>query len=253
MPPSLPPAAIILAAGKGTRLQAPPDQNKVVFPINGRPMIDYSVTTLEKHVINPIVVVVGHAAQSVKSVLGDRVAYVTQEKLNGTASAVQCALPLIPDTCESVLVMYGDDSAFYTPQLLNHLCDVHTAHQNAVTLITITKSDPTGLGRIIRNQNGDMIAIVEEKVATPKQKEINEINTGLYCFNVSFLKSALHQVKENPISHEYYLTDVVSIAKDTNQPVEALLWPDGSIWHGVNTKDQLKAAETRMISLHKVQ
>jgi UDP-N-acetylglucosamine diphosphorylase/glucosamine-1-phosphate N-acetyltransferase len=248
-----PPAAIILAAGKGTRLNAPENQNKVVFPINGRPMIDYSVATLEQLHIQPIVAVVGHAADSVKAVLKERVIYVTQEMLNGTASAVKCALPKIPENNPTVLVMYGDDSAFYSPELLSHLVAAHQAHQNAITLVTIQKSDPTGLGRIIRNEQGDIMGIVEEKVATTKQKEIREINTGLYCFNTSFLKASIEAIDENPISHEYYLTDLVAVAVAGHKSVEALLWPDESIWHGVNTKEQLAVAETKMTFLHKVQ
>jgi bifunctional UDP-N-acetylglucosamine pyrophosphorylase/glucosamine-1-phosphate N-acetyltransferase len=148
--------------------------------------------------------------------------------------------------------MYGDDSAFYDAALIQKLVESHKSSNASVTLVTINKDNPTGLGRIIRNAKGDVVEIVEEKNATPDQKEITEINTGLYCFDRLFLNESIANVTPNSVSGEYYLTDVVGYATSTNKRVNTLLWPNNSIWYGVNTPDDLKEAELRMKSKNTV-
>lgn len=245
--------AVVLAAGRGSRMKAPPTQNKVVYQLNHKPMVCYTINTLHQCGIRDLVVVVGYAKDSVMAAVGDSVRYVTQDNPKGTGHAIQVALPQIPELIKHVIVLYGDDSAFYPPELIQTLVTTHLDHQNQLTLISVNKPDPTGLGRIIRDSQGKLQAIIEEKNATPEQKLITEINTGLYCFETGFLKTAADNFHENPVSGEYYLTEAVDFAVTHDYQVEALLWPDGEIWHGVNTPEQLQAAEMRMQQKNAVQ
>lgn len=244
--------AVVLAAGKGSRMKSV-SQNKVVLTLNQKPMVSYTIDTLKNCHIKSIIVVVGFAKESVIEALGTDLLYAIQEKPQGTGHALKVAMPLISSDISHILVMYGDDSAFYPKDLIQHLVDKHLEHNNNLTMITISKSDPTGLGRIVRNSQGDLTSIVEEKNATPIEKQITEINTGLYCFETNFLQVALDKLQKNPISGEYYLTDVIEYAVKNQYKVEALLWPNDNIWHGVNTPEQLKQAEMRMKQKNAVQ
>lgn len=239
--------AIILAAGKGTRINAPYGKNKVTYSIAQKPIIAHTVTHLHQAGITNIIVVVGHAAASVKKALGDSVSYAHQAKRLGTGHAVKTAFKQVLPGTKSLLVMYGDDSAFYPPKIFKTVVSKHQLQNADISVVTIKVDNPHGLGRIIRNQAGYIQAIIEEKVATLKQKQINEINTGLFCFNASFLQKNLKKIQKNPISHEYYLTDLVQIAVNQNIPVYAHIWPDNTIWHGVNTRLELQAAQKKRL------
>jgi bifunctional UDP-N-acetylglucosamine pyrophosphorylase/glucosamine-1-phosphate N-acetyltransferase len=238
-------AAIVLAAGKGTRMKSE-NKNKVVLEIEKKPMVSYTVENLKKADIDNIIVVIGFASQSVKQVLGDQVTYAFQPERLGTGHAVNIGLSKVPDNVSDVISVYGDDSAFYPPKLIKELLNLHQDSNAAITLLTIEKQDPTGLGRIVRNEKGAIQAIVEEAVATPKQKKIKEINTGLYCFDKDFLDKSIDLIKKNPVSGEYYLTDLIEIAVEKGLPVKALFWEDDTVWHGINTIDQLKSAQKLM-------
>ena len=238
-------AAIILAAGKGTRMNSPDSQNKVASDLAGHPMIWYTLQNLNQAGIRNIYVVVGYAKSSVHQALGDSAIYIEQPEQLGTGHAVNIALPHIPSTSNPILSLYGDDSAFYPPELITKLIVEHKQHQAAISLLTINVTDPTGLGRIIR-QHDQVIDIVEEKNATPKERQIKEINTGLYCFDAHFLRTHVDQIQRNPLSQEFYLTDLIPIAYKTQQPIYALKWPDNQVWFGVNTPPQLTEARKRM-------
>lgn len=242
-------SAVVLAAGKGTRMNAPHDKNKVVFNIGNKPIISHTLDMLKICGFQSIIVVIGHAADSVKQTLGNQVTYAVQDNPQGTGHAVMVALPYLPPTCDTIVCMYGDDSAFYPPLLIQSLIHEHQAHRAVVTVVTLDKANPTGLGRIVRDDATHQIrAIVEEKNATDTQKSITEINTGLYCFEKTFLNQAIRSIEKNPISNEYYLTDVIGNAVKSNQPVHILKWPTDDIWFGVNTPEQLSEAEARMIA-----
>lgn len=235
--------AIILAAGKGTRMKAPADKNKVAFEIQGKPLVWWTRKRLHDAGFTSIIAVVGHASDSVKAALGDTVMYVTQKEQLGTGHAVRVATPSVPLTSEIVLTMYGDDSAFYTPETIQNLLMSHSASGATMSVLTVHRADPTGLGRIVRDASGAVQAIVEEKVATDQQKRITEINTGLFCFDKPFLENAIKEIELNPVSGEYYLTDILAIAVREGAKVNAYVSPSEDIWFGVNTPDQLKEAD----------
>jgi bifunctional UDP-N-acetylglucosamine pyrophosphorylase/glucosamine-1-phosphate N-acetyltransferase len=240
-------SAIVLAAGRGSRMKAPSDKNKVVFTLAEKPIITYTLDLLKTCGFQSIIVVIGFASESVKQALGNQVTYAVQENPQGTGHAVMVALPELPVSCTTVVCMYGDDSAFYPSSLIETLIEEHRAHQAVITLVTLDKANPIGLGRIVRNPDTNQVTeIVEEKNASEIQKKLTEINTGLYCFDALFLTSAIKQLEKNPISGEYYLTDVISNAVKSGKKVHVVKWPSDDIWFGVNTPEQLKEAEARM-------
>ena len=238
-------AAIILAAGKGTRMKST-DKNKVVHALASKPMVAYTVKNLENSGIKSIIVVVGFASESVRVALKNSVTYAVQRKRLGTGHAVKVGLSKVPKNVQQIVSLYADDSAFYSPKLISSLLSTHRKNKAAVTVVTVTKKDPHGLGRILRDSKGQIKAIIEEKNASPKQKKITEINTGLYCFDSHFLAQGINKVKKNPVSGEYYLTDMVEIANNLGKKVIALHWLDSSIWFGVNTRKQLIKADKLM-------
>ncbi len=236
--------AIILAAGKGSRMKAT-TVNKVAMPLMDKPMIIHTIERLEKMNITDIVVVVGFAKESVMNVLGNKVIFAVQNKRLGTAHAVSCGLKKIASGIEHVLVVNGDDSAFYTTEILENLIKTHSESNAALTFLTIDRDNPTGLGRIVRNENGKLSSIVEEKDATDEQRNIKEINPGCYLFSVEFLQKYLPMVKKSSVSGEYYITSLIDIGIKHGEVVETQ--KAGNIaWRGVNTKEELLEAEQMM-------
>jgi len=231
-------AAVILAAGEGTRIKAR-RKNKVAYKLAGKPMIRYTAETLERAGIEEIVVVVKFAEKSVRDALkGERIIYARQKDKKGTAPALESGLEAVSSSIEQILVMYGDDSAFYPAELFQFILTDHRKHESDVTLLSIKVPNPIGLGRILRGGSGKVMGIVEEKVATDAQKEIKEINTGCYCFRRDFIEKRIGEIKINPISQEYYLTDIVEVALSHGDKVHVCLYPDSSIWHGINDRSQ---------------
>lgn len=233
-------AAIVLAAGKGKRMKSKAF-NKVVLNLGKKPMILYAIELLEAVQIKPIIVVVGFAKDSVMSVLGNRVIFAEQEKRLGTAHATWCGLKKLNSKISDVLVLNGDDSAFYTENLIEKLTKTHLASGVALTFLTIVLDDPLGLGRIIRDKNGKVLAIVEEKDATEEEKKIKEINPACYLFKRSFLTKYLKKVKKSKVTGEYYLVDLIGLAVSHKEKVEAVKMKEIP-WRGVNTEEELKEA-----------
>lgn len=233
--------AIILAAGKGKRMNAT-DVNKVAMPLADKPMIVHTIELLETLQIKNIVVVVGFAKVSVMNILGQKVLFAEQRKRLGTAHAVSVGLKQIPEDTANIIVLNGDDSAFYKRDLIEKLIEKHISSKASLTFLTIEKDDPFGLGRIIREKNGKVSAIVEEKDATKNQKDIKEINPGCYIFNIEFLKKYLPQIKRSKVSQEYYLTRIIDMGIKNSEHIETLA--AGNIpWRGINTRKELEEAE----------
>lgn len=234
-------AAIVLAAGKGKRMDSK-HVNKVVLELGGRQMILYTIDLLENLKMDPVIVVVGFAKKSVMDLLGQRVIFANQKIRLGTAHGVKCALKYLPKNITDVLVLNGDDSAFYKEETIKSLIEKHREKDSSFTFLTIEIDNPTGLGRVIRNGNGKVNAVVEEKDATLEQKRIKEINPACYVFNVKFLREHLTKIIKSKITDEYYLTSLIDIAITNNEKMETVKAGKLS-WRGINTMSELREAE----------
>lgn len=233
--------AIVLAGGKGKRMNSN-HSNKVTLPLGKKPMIVHGINLLKKLKIKKIVVVVGFKKESVIKILNKDVIYAIQRKRLGTAHAASCGFKKIPKDIDDVLIINGDDSAFYTVSLIKKLINKHYKSDAQFTFLTIKKDDPTGLGRVVRDDNKKLIAIVEEKDAVPSQKLIKEVNPSCYIFKTSFLRKYLKKVEKSKFTGEYYLTRLIRLGIKNNVKIETM--PVGNIpWRGVNTKDELLEAE----------
>lgn len=234
-------AAIVLAAGKGKRLNCT-NVNKVMLNLNGKPMLSHSVELLKKINISPIILVIGHAKESITGYFKDQVLYAVQNKRLGTAHAASCGLKKVPPEAQNVLIINGDDSYLYSPDLLNKLINKHLSCEADITLLTVIKENPLGLGRIVRNEQEKIIGIIEEKDATEEIRKIKEINPQCWIFKVDFLKKFLPQIEKSIVTGEYYLTDLIQLAVKNGKKIEDI--QAGSIaWRGVNTVHELDEAK----------
>lgn len=233
--------AIVLAAGKGSRMKAK-SINKVAMTLAGKPIIRHAIELLDRLNIKTIVVVIGFAKESVINALEQKVIFAEQTKRLGTGHAALCGFKKMPSEIENVLIINGDDSAFYAGELIEKLIDKHFSSNAALTFLTVEKDNPESFGRVIRDINGKLIAIFEERNLTATQKEVKEINAGCYICTSDFLRKYLHKIKKNSISHEYYLTDLISIGLKNNENVQTMQAGEMA-WWGINTKEELEEAE----------
>lgn len=234
-------AAVVLAAGKGSRMESK-KENKVTLLLADKPMIVHSVELLESVAIHPIVIVVGFAKKSVMNILGENVYFAEQTKRLGTAHAALKGFQKIPQETKHVLILNGDDSAFYKQETIKKLIEKHIASNASFTFLTIEQENPFGLGRIVRDIDGKLLKVVEEKDASPEERRIKEVNPGCYLFRYDFLKKYLKRVKKSKVTGEYYLVNLVELAVENNEKVETL--NAGNIpWRGINTKEELKKAQ----------
>lgn len=239
--------AIVLAAGKGSRMKSK-DANKVTLPLADKPMIVHSVELLEKVQVHPIVIVVGFAKKSVMDILGERVYFAEQAKRLGTAHAAEKGLAVMPEHVDHVLILNGDDSAFYKEEIIAKLIEKHLSSQAAFSFLTLEQQNPFGLGRVVRDSDGNVQRIVEEKDATEKVRQITEINPGCYIGTYTFLKKYLPQVTKSDVTGEYYLVNLVELAVFHNEKIATV--NAGNIpWRGVNTKEELKKAQSLYLGM----
>lgn len=236
-------SAIILAAGKGTRMKS--KLYKVLHQVCGKTMVEHVLGQLEKAKIDNIVTVVGYGAESVENTIGKRSAFALQKQQLGTGHAVMQTEKLLGDIDGETLVVSGDTPLFRA-ETFNKLFEYHHQRHAAVTILTSNAPDPTGYGRIVRNDVGIVERIVEEKDATTKEKEIHEINTGVYCFDNQKLFAALKKINNNNAQGEYYLTDVIGILKQAGEIVTAYWMPDFNESMGVNNRVALAQANKIM-------
>lgn len=236
-------AGVVLAAGKGKRMGFP-RTNKVSLPLGNKPMVVYAVELLERLHLLLIIVVVGFAKASVVRVLrGHHVTFVHQRRQLGTAHALLCAVRNVPSKEEDLLVIQGDDAVFYREETMRKLVQLHRAKGAALTMLTVAIPNPHGLGRVVRDKKGRLLAIVEERDATEQVRAICEVNPACYVFSVRFLKKYLKQVAKSKFTGEYYLTTLVGIAIREGERVETFNDPN-VVWRGVNTKEELQEART---------
>lgn len=234
-------ATLILAAGFGTRMKS--RLPKVMHPLVGRPLVDWVVTTAEAIGELPPVVVVGHGREQVQALLGERVHYAVQEEMLGTGHAVMQGESRLRGQADKVIVLYAD-MPLLQRETLQQLMALYQQHQPqgnvAAAMLTITREDPQGFGRVVRNADGDIQAIVEEADCTPEQKRIRELNPGIYCFNADWLWENLPALKKSP-KGEYYLTDMVEIATHQGLRVVGMQAPEEEVY-GINDRSHLAIA-----------
>ncbi|MCB1616720.1 MAG: bifunctional UDP-N-acetylglucosamine diphosphorylase/glucosamine-1-phosphate N-acetyltransferase GlmU [Pseudomonadales bacterium] len=224
---------IILAAGKGSRMNS--SLPKVLHPIAGKPMLGHVVDTARKLENNHIYIVVGHGAEQVKkSFSADEVFWVEQEEQLGTGHAVLQALPFL-DAQGNTLVLYGD-VPLITLETLQKL--IKQVDQNSLVLLTTQLDNPQGYGRIVRDKKGGVIRIVEQKDASQQELEITEINTGIMAANTADLKNWLAQLNNRNAQKEYYLTDIVEIAKSAGKEIRTCTTTLEYEVQGVNDREQ---------------
>ncbi len=233
---------VILAAGQGTRMKS--RIPKVLHPIAGQPMVRYVVDTASQLSSEKPVLVVGHGADLVRQELGDNVIYVEQKEQLGTGHALLQARPLLEGKNELVLVLCAD-MPLLSSETLRNLVELHLKGEGPITLLTVYADDPMGFGRILRDEAGHVVGIVEEAVATEEQKKIRELNCGTYCFDDDWLWPHLPRLPLSP-KGEYYLTDLVSIAIEEGRRVEALRLDDPTEALGINNRLHLARAEAVM-------
>ena len=239
--------AIILAAGKGTRMKS--KLHKVLHEVCGKSMVEHVLSQLQLAGINKIVTVVGFGADDVKHTLGDQVAYALQKQQLGTGHAVMQTESLLGQSEGETLVVSGDTPLF-TAATFDRLFDYHEQRHAAVTILTSKAPDPTGYGRIVRNEVGIVERIVEQKDATSEEQDIHEINTGVYCFDNQKLFAALKELTNDNAQGEYYLTDVIGILKPQNEVVTAYQMDDFEESMGVN--DLVALAKARRIMQERI-
>ena len=229
--------AIILAAGKGTRMKS--DVPKVLHTVGGRPLIAYVLDTVRSL---KTYIVIGHGAQKVRDVLGKEFIYVMQKKLLGTADAVRRVEPLLKGFRGNVLILCGD-TPLLEKRTVRGLLAWHRRRKADATLLTARINAPRGYGRIIRDAQGKIGAIREEKDAGPREEKIREINAGVYCFKAQKFFHALRRVALNARKKEFYLTDIVELLLAQGGRVETVPAQDASSALGVNTRVDLAQAE----------
>jgi bifunctional UDP-N-acetylglucosamine pyrophosphorylase/glucosamine-1-phosphate N-acetyltransferase len=234
--------AVILAAGQGTRMKS--SKPKVLHQILGRPMIAYLLDTLREVGVNDIVVVVGHQAEAVKEALREyELRFVIQEPQLGTGHAVQVAMPALPPEAGAVLVLCGD-APLISGESIAALQLLHDSTGAAVTVQTIELPDGAHYGRVVRDEQGQVAAVVQAKDSQdrPDLLAIREINTGAYCFDALFLREALTKIPKSPVTGEIYLTDLIHIARQQGRGVEALIDSDWEALLGINSRAELAGA-----------
>ena len=235
---------VILAGGRGARMHS--SLPKILHAISGRPMISFSLENLRNAGIKNIVTVFGYKRNIILKRLSKNINFAIQPKPLGTGNAVLNAFPKIPKKTSMLLVINGDDSAFYTPKTIKNVIELHKNNNSILTFVSLIQKNPAGLGRVIRDINGKLLGIVEEKNATEKQKNIKEVNDGLYVFNYKWLQKNIFRIKKNSVSSEYYLPDLIKIALKNKEKVSVYKLPDSSEWQGINTPEQLIEAEKKM-------
>jgi len=234
-------AAVVLAAGKGTRMKS--GLIKVLHPAAGLPMISWPVAAAREAGADPIVLVIGHQANAVQGVFRGAadIRCAMQEEQLGTGHAVGCALDALSGFRGTVLILCGD-TPLLRPETLADLLKYHRDQAAVVTVLTALMDDPYGYGRVVRDGEGRVLRIVEQKDADPEEQEIREINSGIYCMESAFLFENIRSVSNDNAQGEYYLTDLVAIAVRQGLACRARPTGDADEIMGVNDRAQLAEA-----------
>lgn len=234
--------AIILAAGKGTRMKS--KYPKVIHKVCGKEMVNHIIDVSKNSGVKDIVVILGHESDAVKEKLPNDSMIAMQTEQLGTGHAVMMAKEYINN--EDTIVVLCGDTPLIKEETLKRLFDYHVANEYHATVLTTSVENPTGYGRIIRDENQDLLKIVEQKDATEEEKLAKEINSGIYCFNGKSLRESLDLLDNNNAQGEYYLTDTIKIMRDKGKKVGAYEGSTIEELMGVNSRVELSKAEQIM-------
>lgn len=229
---------VILAAGKGTRMKS--KRAKVLHPLIDKPMIDYVLEAGQDLADGRPLLVVGHQKEAIKEALGDRVDYVWQKEQKGTGHALMVAVQALGDV-DRVLVVCGD-TPLVRKASLEALVSEHLEEKNQATVLSVSMEDPAGYGRLVRRPDQRLERIVEDKDASLEERAIQEINSGMYVFELEPLRKALDELSDDNAQGEYYLTDLIEIMSGAGARVGAYLHPDAQEIMGINDRRQLAEA-----------
>jgi UDP-N-acetylglucosamine diphosphorylase/glucosamine-1-phosphate N-acetyltransferase len=235
-------AIVILAAGKGSRMKS--DIPKVLHRVAGKSMVVRVLECAGKLTRNNLYVVIGHKAELVKDEINSHFPanFVIQKSLLGTGDAVKQALPSLEPGMKNVLVLCGD-VPLIREDTLRDLLMTHADTRAKLTVLAVNLENPTGYGRVVLGPKGDMVAIREESDATSEEKQIKTINTGIYCFDKKFLEETIELIHPDNNQAEFYLTDMVGIAKSKGEKISVRLMADPRQVIGVNSLNELGKAE----------
>ncbi|TZE81384.1 bifunctional UDP-N-acetylglucosamine diphosphorylase/glucosamine-1-phosphate N-acetyltransferase GlmU [Calorimonas adulescens] len=232
--------ALILAAGQGKRMKS--KHAKVMHVLNGKPIIDYCVEAVTGITKN-VVVVVGSKRQEIMEYLGERVRFCIQEEQLGSGHAAKVSMDLFPD--EGTIMVLPGDVPLIKKETLASLLEYHREGHYAATILSCIMEDPSGYGRIVRDNDGNVLSIVEDRDASEDIRKIKEINSAVYCFELKYLKNALEKINNHNDQGEYYLTDTIAIIKNENGRIGALMGNADEL-SGINDRVQLAEMEKRM-------
>jgi UDP-N-acetylglucosamine diphosphorylase/glucosamine-1-phosphate N-acetyltransferase len=232
--------SIILAAGQGTRMKS--KIPKVLHPLLGRPMLRYVVDAASEAGSDRVIVVVGFEGQQVIDKLGPELQYVWQRQQLGTGHAVMMAQEILSKCSGDLLVLYGD-TPLLRAETIKQLLEAKRGQQAAAAVLTTKLANPAGYGRIIRDKTESINAIIEDKDASPVQKQVTEVNTGVYCFEISQLLKALPELSPRNAQGEYYLTDAIKVLVEKGQKVIAVMTDAAEEVMGPNDRIQLAGTE----------
>jgi bifunctional UDP-N-acetylglucosamine pyrophosphorylase/glucosamine-1-phosphate N-acetyltransferase len=234
---------IVLAAGQGKRMKS--KLYKVLHPVCGQPMIGHVLDVLEAVRTDRTVVIVGHGAEAVKAYVGDRAEFALQAEQLGTGHAVLQAKELLAEE-DGVTVVICGDTPLIRPESVEAMIRLHLEQKAAATIMTANLDNPAGYGRVIRNSDGEVERIVEQKDCTAEEDAVKEINAGTYLFDNRKLFAALELVKNDNAQQEYYFTDVIGILRSWGEKVLPYCTEDPAEWIGVNDRIALSEAEYYM-------
>ena len=235
--------SVILAAGMGTRMKS--KMPKVLHKVCGKPLSKWVIDASKAAGADKVCAVVGHKAETVKEVLGDVCEFALQAEQKGTGHAVMQAIDVIKNSKGEVVILNGD-TPLITAETLNKAIEYHKNNGNQATVITAILDDATGYGRIVRDNDGSVLKIVEQKDASEEEKKINEVNSGMYVFDAQVLVYALDKITPNNAQGEYYLTDTLEILLSAGKKIGGYAISDNDEIRGINDRVQLNEAEKIM-------
>lgn len=236
---------VILAAGRGSRLNCV-DKPKVMCEVGGQPIASYIVNTLEKIGFAPqrIVMVVGFHKEKIIEHFADRVSYAVQTELKGTAHAAFTGMKQLPENIDTVLVMNGDDSAFYSAETITDFIEKHQESQAVMSILSAQIEQPVSLGRMVRHSDG-RVEIIEKEYLTEEQAKLKEISTGTFCLDRNWFEKIFPDMPPLKKLGEYGLPTALAMANNEGKKTQIVKIKDNSEWFGVNTPAELEEADRR--------